>query len=169
MSNRKSIKHVVDRIARMGKLDEEQEYVVRHMIEALVRNRDVLIDKLTVRAQDRENAVTPKMFAGALKDCIKAHGPITREWTGSAAKRLHRTLLAPEDNRPPYERTMEHYVEAGLSPAEGLTEHGDEPPIAIWGYWRDPRWKAVHEYRNGGYHESARYLAQEIRDDWDVK
>lgn len=26
-------------------------------------------------------------IAGAIKSCIDAHGPITKEWTGSAAKR----------------------------------------------------------------------------------
>lgn len=29
-----------------------------------------------------------RMLAGAMKSCIDAHGPITREWTGSAAKRM---------------------------------------------------------------------------------
>lgn len=29
-----------------------------------------------------------KIACGALKDTIRAHGPITQEWTGSAAKRV---------------------------------------------------------------------------------
>ena len=168
MSGRKSVKHVVDRIARMGHLDEEQEYVVRHMIEALVRNRDVLIDKLTVRAQERENAFTTRMISGALKNTITAHGPITREWVGSAAKRVHREFLNTEESRPPYERTMGTYVEAGLSPCEGVTEYEQDPPIAIWGYWRDPRWQEVHELRKDIRFYDARRLAAEIRRDWEV-
>mgnify|MGYP001569726791 CR=1 FL=1 len=29
-----------------------------------------------------------KMIVGAIKDTINSHGPITKEWTGSAAKRV---------------------------------------------------------------------------------
>lgn len=168
MSSRKSVKHVVERIAVMGELDAEQTETVRHMIESLLRNRDVLVDKLTVRAQSREQTFTPKMISGALKNTVDAHGPITREWIGSAAKRVHRAFLDTGENRPSHVRTMESYAEGGLSPCEGMTEHENDPPVAIWGYWQDPRWKTVHEYRNGGDHDSARNLAREIRNDWSV-
>lgn len=169
MSVRKSVKHVVERIVDMGDLDSEQEETVRHMIESLVRNRDVLIDKLTVKAQANEKVLTPKMVAGSLKDCIRAHGPITREWTGSAAKRVVTGFISCQDSRAPHLRVMDTYAEAGLSPTEGLTVHDSDPPANIWGYWRDPRWKYVHEYRNSGDHEQARTLAAEVRRDWEVE
>ena len=167
MSGRKSVKHVVERIALMGELNEAQVEVIRHMIESLIRNRDVLIDRLTVRAGAVENIITDKMIAGALRECITAHGDITKEWIGSAAKRVRQKIRAGQDSRPPYERTLGSYEEAGFSPCEGLTEDQD-PPANIWGYWRDPRWKKLYETRNGGDHETAKMMAEKIRDDWGV-
>ncbi len=168
MSGRKSVKHVVERIALMGELSEEETEVVRHMIESLIRNRDVLIDKLKVRADALEQSPTLKMVSGALKECIAAHGPVTKEWTGSAAKRILRKMHAPRDCQPPHLRLRDVYAEAGFSPCEGLTVH-DDPPANIWGYWRDPRWKEVYELRNNGQHSVAKLQAAIIRDDWGVE
>lgn len=33
-----------------------------------------------------------RVIAGALKDCIHSHGPITGYWVGSAAKRVYKAL-----------------------------------------------------------------------------
>lgn len=38
--------------------------------------------------QDIDRKKLERLLAGAMKSCIDAHGPITREWTGSAAKRM---------------------------------------------------------------------------------
>jgi len=38
-----------------------------------------------------------KITCGALKDTIKAHGPITNEWTGSAAKRVAGRIIGELD------------------------------------------------------------------------
>jgi hypothetical protein len=39
-------------------------------------------------ANDINRKQLEKLLAGAMKSCIDAHGPITRDWTGSAAKRM---------------------------------------------------------------------------------
>lgn len=33
-----------------------------------------------------------RAIVGGLKQCLHAHGPITKEWTGSAAKRVRAAL-----------------------------------------------------------------------------
>lgn len=35
-----------------------------------------------------QRSALERAIAGALRLCIDVHGPITREWTGSAAKRV---------------------------------------------------------------------------------
>lgn len=40
-----------------------------------------------------------KIVSGALKCCINDHGPITKQWTGSAAKRVVNQLVAILDDR----------------------------------------------------------------------
>ena len=37
---------------------------------------------------DKEHKQLLKVVNGAIKSCIDTHGPITREWVGSAGKRV---------------------------------------------------------------------------------
>lgn len=37
---------------------------------------------------DKEHKKLLKIINGALKSCIKAHGPIDQKWIGSASKRV---------------------------------------------------------------------------------
>lgn len=39
-------------------------------------------------SKDLDRKQLERLLAGAMKSCIDAHGPITRDWTGSAAKRM---------------------------------------------------------------------------------
>lgn len=43
-----------------------------------------------------DRARIERLVAGALRSCIEAHGPITPEWIGSAAKRVISQLKAEE-------------------------------------------------------------------------
>lgn len=66
---------------------------------------------------------TAKVIAGALRDCIRTHGPITKEWIGSATKRIRCALAThPEPE-----------AGAELKAGEGCLSLED----AAEGYWLD--------------------------------
>lgn len=46
----------------------------------------------TIDIEDR--STLESRLAGALKNTIDAHGPITKDWVASAAKRMYGTLKA---------------------------------------------------------------------------
>lgn len=40
-----------------------------------------------------------KKISGALKQCINTHGPITKQYIGSATKRIHGSLLTTKEDK----------------------------------------------------------------------
>lgn len=52
-----------------------------------------------------------KKISGALKQCINTHGPITKQFIGSATKRIYGALITDKENESatpkPYYRFME--------------------------------------------------------------
>ena len=49
-----------------------------------------------------------RVISGALKSCIDAHGPISKEWVGSAAKRVRRALSSAQHDARRAEARAEH-------------------------------------------------------------
>ena len=49
-----------------------------------------------------------RVISGALKSCIDAHGPITKEWLGSAAKRVRKALSSAQHEARRRERRAEY-------------------------------------------------------------
>ena len=49
--------------------------------------------------EDDEHRKLLKVVNGALKSCIKAHGPITSYWIGSAGKRILGALKSYDQSR----------------------------------------------------------------------
>lgn len=50
----------------------------------------------TIEKLKREKVLETKRISGALKMCINAHGPITKQFLGSATKRVYGALLSNE-------------------------------------------------------------------------
>lgn len=89
MGKLKSIKSTTNRIItkiEAGDYDYDQ---IEHMITSLVKNRDKEITRLIDKMRPRVFNLTESKIAGAIITTIKAHGPITKTWVGSAAKRIY--------------------------------------------------------------------------------
>ena len=68
--------------------------VITHMIESLVESRDRRIKHLQRKAKPKVFEMTQNKITGALRQCINDHGPITKEWIGSAAKRIYQGSIS---------------------------------------------------------------------------
>lgn len=89
----KSVKILAQRIyekIREGSIDVD---TVEHMLNSLVKNHTKRIGVLENKIIPRKFEITEKAVAGAIRDTIKAHGPITPTFIGSAAKRIYRNCL----------------------------------------------------------------------------
>jgi hypothetical protein len=53
----------------------------------------------TIKKLKRERSIESKKITGALKQCIKAHGPITLQFLGSATKRISGALLTDKTKK----------------------------------------------------------------------
>lgn len=73
--------------------------MITGMLDSLVRERDNHIARLETRLKPRVFNMTMKIINGALKDCIKSHGPITKEWVGSASKRIYRSCIQVDEQK----------------------------------------------------------------------
>ena len=89
MPSMKSSKHTVTRIITMVESGDYDPDTIQHMVDSLIESRDRKIRHLKKKAKPREFIITPKIISGALRNCIKDHGPITTHWIGSAAKRIY--------------------------------------------------------------------------------
>jgi hypothetical protein len=87
---------------RKNKLRKQLEYVLQR-IEPTQTELDFLIaafdmyqkDNLdTIEKLKKERHFETKRISGALKQTINAHGPITKQFIGSATKRIHGALLS---------------------------------------------------------------------------
>jgi hypothetical protein len=57
-------------------------------------------DAKTLEKLKREKKVEMNKIHGALRQTINAHGPITKEFIGSAGKRIYGSLLANPNSKP---------------------------------------------------------------------
>lgn len=91
MSKNANIKHIKSTTRRFIKLVESGRYKeedLENMLGALVSSRDRVIKHLKKRAKPREFVLNERSIAGAVRDTINAHGDITKQQIGSAAKRI---------------------------------------------------------------------------------
>ena len=58
-----------------------------------------------VELEDEEHKKLLKAINGALRSTIKAHGPITNVWIGSAGKRIMGALKSHQKNKSATEET----------------------------------------------------------------
>ena len=84
----KSIDSVVRRIGNMAEFSEDDLAKVQHMIESVVKNRDKIIARQKTKMKDREVVISEKRVSGAIREAIRAHGPITPQLISSASKRI---------------------------------------------------------------------------------
>ncbi len=97
MSKIKSIKSTTNRIIKKvesGDYDVEQ---IEHMITALVKNRDRRIESLKDKSRPRVFNMNETKIAGAIRNTIDTHGPITKDWIASAAKRIYKECVDLEN------------------------------------------------------------------------
>lgn len=73
--------------------------MITNMLDSLVRDRDNRIKRLESRVKPRVFNMTVKIINGALKDCIRNHGPITKEWIGSASKRIYQNCVQVDEQK----------------------------------------------------------------------
>ena len=87
---------------RRNKLRKHLEFVLQRM-ELTETELDFLMlafdeyekDNLaSIEKLKRERHLETKRISGALKQTINAHGPITKQFIGSATKRIHGALLS---------------------------------------------------------------------------
>jgi hypothetical protein len=79
---------VVRRICSWTNCDDETKEKIDGMIFSLIKSRDCIIEKLKKRTLERKLLITETAITGALRNTINTHGPITKEWIESAAKRI---------------------------------------------------------------------------------
>lgn len=89
----KSVSRTAQRIAEMTGANEETMKVIEHMISSVVANRDRVIEYQKRKIKPRHVVIDEQRVAGAIRDCIKQHGPITPDFIGSATKRICGQLL----------------------------------------------------------------------------
>jgi len=89
----KSVARTAQRIAEMTGANEELEKIIEHMISSVVANRDRVIEYQKKKIKPRHVVIDEQRVSGAIRECIKAHGPITPEFIGSASKRICGQLL----------------------------------------------------------------------------
>jgi hypothetical protein len=89
MGKIKSTESTTKRIISMIESGDYDPDIIQHMIDSIVENRDRRIRCLEERVRERVFKMTLQVVTGSLQDCIKQHGPITKEFIGSAAKRIY--------------------------------------------------------------------------------
>lgn len=94
MSAIKKVDRSIDRFLERNGLDltDDQKSDLQHMIESLVNSRDRQIKKLRT-GKLAEESMRLKDISGGLRQTIHTYGPITKERIGSAAKRIHATMV----------------------------------------------------------------------------
>lgn len=97
----KLAKKTAERIIAMVKSGDYDPNVIIHMTESLVISRDRRIEYLEKKNRPRVFNITEKKVAGALRDCIKVHGNITKEAISSAAKRIYYGCVELENTPKP--------------------------------------------------------------------
>jgi hypothetical protein len=85
----KTTSRTAKRIIAMVESGNYDPDIIEHMLQSLVESRDRRIRHLEKKAKPREFVITPKAISGALRSCIRHHGPITKELVPSASKRLY--------------------------------------------------------------------------------
>ena len=89
MPSMKSSERTTKRIIAMVESGDYDPDIIQHMVDSLIESRERKIRHLKKKAKPREFIMTTKIISGALKNCIRDHGPITKDWIGSAAKRIY--------------------------------------------------------------------------------
>jgi uncharacterized membrane-anchored protein YjiN (DUF445 family) len=74
-----------------NKLTEKDIDLIMFMVDDYEKANLLTIEKLK-----KEKVIESKRISGALKQTIHAHGPITKEFIGSATKRIYGSLLNNE-------------------------------------------------------------------------
>lgn len=98
MSKAKSVDRTFKRIIKKLKTGDYDPEVILHMLQSLVESRDRKIRHLEGKARNRKFVLNEKQISGALRSCIDAHGPITKEFIGSAAKRIYNGCIHLADS-----------------------------------------------------------------------
>ncbi len=93
MGKIKSVESLVNRIIEKVEAGDYDTGMLVHMVESIVVNRDKRIKLLEDRNRPRKFIMTEKKVSGALRDCIKTHGDITKQNISSAAKRIYRGCI----------------------------------------------------------------------------
>jgi len=91
MSTIKSVPRTARRIIEKVESGNYTPDMIEHMIESLIKNRDNTIDTLQKAMRPREFILSESDISGALRDTINAHGSITSQFIGSAAKRIFKS------------------------------------------------------------------------------
>ena len=99
MSVRKKTDRLARRIVERIQDGTADHTMVTNMLDSLVKNRDKRIAQLERRNKPRVFTMTQKIITGALRDCIRNHGPITKEWIGSAAKRIYINCIRVDEQK----------------------------------------------------------------------
>lgn len=85
----KNTKRTAQRIIAMVESGNYDPEIIEHMVESVVNNRDKRIKELETRVKPRTFDISLKIISSELINTIKAHGPITRNYVSSAAKRIY--------------------------------------------------------------------------------
>jgi len=88
-SSVKSVKRTAERVIEMVNSGAYDPDIIEHMIGSLVTSRDRKIKHLQRKIKPRELYFTENIVSGALRECIKIHGPITKDFISSATKRIY--------------------------------------------------------------------------------
>lgn len=83
---------------RKGKLEQKiaAEIVKEHPDVNVIADAIYIFEKDNLESIEKlrkEKKVDTKKISGALKQCIDVHGPITKDFIGSATKRIYGSLL----------------------------------------------------------------------------
>jgi hypothetical protein len=79
--------------------------IIEHMIASQTRRYEKKIEHLKKQLRPQRFLMSERRIIGGLKNCIRDHGPITKDWIGSAAKRVYASCI--DYNFSPNEKAVE--------------------------------------------------------------
>lgn len=83
----KSIEKTAERIQKRTGIPDEEKDIIIHMLNSIVEQDRRELKRLKKKNMDRFNPAFTHVV-GALKDTVNQHGPITKRYITSAAKRI---------------------------------------------------------------------------------
>jgi len=91
-----SLKHprkVAERITKMVESGDYDLDTIEHMIASQTHRYERKIEHLKKQLRPQRFFMSERRIIGGLKNCIRDHGPITKDWVGSAAKRVYSSCV----------------------------------------------------------------------------